>query len=153
LQEIGRAAAELFHDTGLIDVSIMMVITMDDHIASLAAKLSVVAEMDGRIAGVAMGEMHDDNAYLRKLDLDPVLQQRGAGAALVNAFANGATWLDASAVFLSTYRFPPWSTPFYRKQGFRNIASSDYLPWMQAIEREQAMLLDIEKRVFLMPGV
>lgn len=149
LQEIERAAAELFRDSGLLDVSIMTVITMGDHIASIAEKLSIVAEMDGRLAGFAVGEMHDDNAYLRELDVDPAFQQRGAGAALVNAFAEAAAALHASAIYLSTFRSPPWNAPFYRKQRFRDVARSDYLPWMQAIEHEQAMFLDIDTRVFM----
>jgi len=149
LQEIERAAAELFRDSGLIDVSKMSVITMGDHIGSIDEGLSIVAEMEGRVVGFAMGEMHDENAYLRELDVDPVFQKRGAGAALVKAFAEAARARHATAAYLSTFRAPRWNAPFYRKQGFRDVARTDYMPWMQAIEYEQSKFLDIDTRVFM----
>ena len=55
----------------------------------------------------------------------------------------------AGAVYLSTFRDPPWNAPFYRKMGFRDVARGDYLPWMMAMETEQAKFLDIATRVFM----
>lgn len=149
LQEIERAAAELFRNSDLIDVDAMSVITMGDHIVSIDEGLSLVAEKDGRIAGFVMGEMHDDDAYLRELDVDPAFQKRGIGARLVNAFTDAAQAKGAQTVYLSTFRTPPWNAPFYRKLDFLDVAESDYLPWMSAIATEQAAFLDMSTRVFL----
>lgn len=149
LQEIERAAAELFRGSTLIDVDAMAVIAMGDHIVSIDEGMSLVAEDGRRIAGFIMGEMHDDDAYLRELDVDPAFQKRGVGAKLVNAFADTAKAKGAKNVYLSTFRTPPWNAPFYRKLGFVDVAEADYLPWMSAIAAEQAVFLDMSTRVFM----
>lgn len=149
LQEIERAAAELFRGSGLIDVDAMSVATTSDHIAAIEQGISIVAEADGRTSGFVIGEMHGDVAYLRELDVDPTFQQRGIGARLVHAFAARARADGARATYLSTFRDPPWNAPFYRKLGFKNIAQADYLPWMSELEASQAAFLDLSTRVFM----
>jgi GNAT superfamily N-acetyltransferase len=149
LQEIERLAAELFRNSGLIDVDSMGVAAMGDHIASIDAGLSFVAETDDRIAGFIIGELHADDAYLRELDVDPAYQKRGIGARLVHAFTEAARAKGAKAIYLSTFRTPPWNAPFYRQLGFVDVARSDYLPWMAEIEAAQAVFLDISTRVFM----
>jgi GNAT superfamily N-acetyltransferase len=149
LQEIERAAAELFRGSGLIDVDAMSVTATSDHIAAIEQDISLVAEADGRIAGFVIGEMHGDVAYLRELDVDPSVQQRGIGAQLVQAFTARARADGARATYLSTFRDPPWNAPFYRKLGFTDVARADYLPWMTELEASQATFLDLSTRVFL----
>jgi GNAT superfamily N-acetyltransferase len=149
LQEIERAAAQLFRGSGLIDVDAMSVIGMDDHMRSIDEGLSIVGEVDGRMAGFVMGEMHGADAYLRELDVDPHFQQRGIGAALVKAFAEAAADKRAASIYLSTFRSPPWNAPFYRRHGFADVAEADFLPWMAAIWREQAAFLDMNTRTFM----
>lgn len=149
MQEIERAAAELFRGSDLIDVDAMTVIATSEHMTSIDGGLSILAETGGRIAGFAMGEMHDRNAYLRELDVDPDFQQRGIGALLVKAFAEASRKHAAQAVYLSTFRSPRWNAPFYRKLGFQDVAHEDYLPWMTSIWQAQAVFLDMETRVFM----
>lgn len=149
LQEIERAAAELFRNSDLIDIDTMAVIPMGDHIACIESGFSIVAEIDGRIAGFTIGEMHDDAAYLRELDVDPLYQRQGIGARLVNAFLHAATRGGATATYLSTFRDPPWNAPFYRRMGFVEVDRKRYLPWMAAMENAQASFLDINTRVFM----
>jgi predicted N-acetyltransferase YhbS len=152
LQEIEQAAAELFRGSPLIDVASMSVIGMADHERSIDEGLSFVAEADGRTAGFVMGEMQGRNAYLRELDVDPAFQKRGIGAQLVKHFASTAKAKGASAIYLSTFRSPPWNAPFYRKLGFRDVARADYLPWMTHIWQEQATFLNMDTRVFMKLG-
>ena len=149
LQEIERAAAELFRDSDLIDIDTMAVIPMADHIASVETGISYVAEVDGRIAGFVMGEIHADVAYLRELDVDPAYQRRGIGATLVTTYIKSAKAKGAAAIYLSTFRSPPWNAPFYRRIGFTDVNRADYLPWMTAMESAQASFLDLSTRVFL----
>ncbi len=149
LQDVERAAAELFRGTGLIDVDRMGVVSLTDHIASIEAGLSFVCEVDGRIAGFAMGEWQDGDVYLHELDVDPAFQKRGIGAALVRAFIQAAKAKGAAAIYLATFRDPPWNAPFYRKLGFRDVPRADYLPWMTAMEESQAAFLDLATRVFM----
>lgn len=149
LQEIERGAAELFRGSPLIDVASMSVLSIADHERSIDETLSFVAETDGRVAGFAMGEMQGRDAYLRELDVDPAFQKRGIGAQLVKHFADAAKSKGARAVYLATFRAPPWNAPFYRKLGFRDVAHADYLPWMTAIWQGQATFLDMNTRVFM----
>ena len=149
MQEIERAAAELFRGSDLIDVDAMTVLATSDHLGSIDEGLSIVAEVDGRIAGFVIGEMHERNAYLRELDVDPDFQRRGIGATLVRAFKETSRKKGAEAVYLSTFRTPPWNAPFYRKLGFHDVAHDRYLPWMTAIWQAQAVFLDMNSRVFM----
>lgn len=149
LQQIERAAADLFRGSDLIDVDAMSVMPTRDHTACIESGISLVAEADGRIAGFVIGELHGDVAYLRELDVDPGYQKRGIGADLVRAFVARARKDGAQAVYLSTFRDPPWNAPFYRKLGFLDVDRADYLPWMTELEAGQAAFLDLTTRVFL----
>ncbi len=149
MQEIERAAAELFRGTDLIDVDAMTVLATSEHLAAIDEGLSITAESGGRIAGFVIGDMHGSDAYLRELDVDPDFQKRGIGAALVNAFIEAARKKGAKMVYLSTFRSPPWNAPFYRKLGFRDVAHEDCLPWMTAIWQAQAVFLDMDTRIFM----
>lgn len=149
LQEIERAAAELFRGSGLIDIDLMSATTMHDHLACIEEGISIVAEADERVAGFVIGELHDDAAYLRELDVDPAFQKRGIGARLVEAFVDRARTDGAKATYLSTFRDPPWNAPFYRKLGFTDVARADYFYWMHELETAQAVFLDLSTRVFL----
>lgn len=149
LQEIERAAAELFRGSHLIDITAMSVIALADHERSIDEGLSFVAEVDGRKVGFVIGEMQGRDAYLRELDVDPDYHRRGIGAGLVKHFAETAKAKGARGVYLSTFRAPPWNAPFYRKLGFLDVAHADYLPWMTGIWQEQATFLDMDTRVFM----
>jgi GNAT superfamily N-acetyltransferase len=149
LQEIERSAAELFNGSNLIDTTAMAVVAMPDHIASIDAGLSIVAECDERACGFVIGEMHQGDAYLRELDVDLSFQKRGIGAALVEAFVGAAQARGAGAIFLTTFRTPPWNAPFYARHGFYEVAADAFLPWMSEIWREQAKFLDMNTRVFM----
>lgn len=149
LQEIERSAAELFRGSPLIDMESMAVLAITDHAAAMEAGLSFVADIEGRSAGFVTGEMHGRDAYLHELDVDTAFQRQGLGAALVTAFIRAATAKGARTIYLSTFRDPPWNAPFYARMGFQEVARADYLPWMTAIETEQAEFLDLATRVFL----
>lgn len=149
MHEIEDSAGELFEGWDLIALDTMALVAVTDHLAAIEAGLSFIAEVDGRAAGFIMGDMHGADAYLHELDVDTAYQQKGAGAALVKAFIAAAKRQSAGAVYLSTFRAPPWNAPFYARLGFSEVARGDYLPWMTAIEAEQAKLLDINTRVFM----
>lgn len=149
MHQIEDDAGELFAGLGLIDIEDMALVSIGDHGQAIDAGLSLIAELDGRAAGFAMGSRYGADVYLHELDVDRAHQKRGVGAALVRGFIALARARGAGAVYLSTFRDPPWNAPFYRKMGFRDVARGDYLPWMIAIETEQAKFLDIATRVFM----
>lgn len=149
LQEVERAAAELFRGSGLIDIDGMAVVSLTDHVAAIEAGLSLVCESGGRIAGFAIGEWQERDVYVHELDVDPAFQKRGIGAALVKHLITTAQAKGAQDIYLATFRDPPWNAPFYRKLGFRDVARGDYPPWMTALEESQASFLDLSTRVFM----
>lgn len=150
LQEIERDAATLFRGWPGIDTSALTSVTaLSDHLHAVAQGLSMVMEVDGRLAGFAIGDMQGDDAYLRELDVAPAHQQRGYGARLVDAFVAAARAKRAQHIYLATFRTPPWNAPFYARMGFREVAHADYLPWMTDLEASQAAFLDLSTRVFM----
>lgn len=149
MHQIEEDAAELFAGLGLIDIEDMALVSLSDHAFAIDAGLSLIAEVEGRAAGFLVGARHGEHLYLHELDVDRAYQKRGVGAALVREFLALARRQGAKSVYLSTFRDPPWNAPFYRKVGFRDVARGDYLPWMTAIESEQAKFLDIATRVFM----
>lgn len=149
LQQIERAAAELFRETGLIDVDNAGVSSLSDHEGAITAGLSLVAEADGRVAGFVIGSWRVPDIYLHELDVDPDYQQRGIGAQLVRAFVSAARAKRARDIYLATFRDPPWNAPFYRRLGFEDVPRERYLAWMTAIEESQAAFLDLSTRTFM----
>jgi len=149
LREIERAAADLFRGSPLIDVEAMSVLGESDHIAAIDAGLSFVALADGDLAGFVMGEIHNGHAYLHELDVDPAHQRKAIGTKLVDHFCNALAAAGHTAVWLSTFRDPPWNAPYYRRLGFEDVPRADYAQWMRAIESEQAKFLDLNTRVFM----
>ena len=149
MQEIENDAGGLFEGWGLVDFDDLAVVHMSEHVDSIVAGLSFIAETNGRAAGFVMGVMYGDDAYLHELDVERASQKKGLGAALVWAFIDAARAKHADTVYLSTFRDPPWNAPFYARLGFREVARSNYLPWMTEIETQQAQFLDIRTRVFM----
>lgn len=149
MQWVERDAAELFRGLGLIDVDAMATAGIGDHMLSIEQGLSFVTEIDGRVAGFIMGEMKDGGAYLHELDVAREAQQRLLGRRLIGRFIQEAGYKGATCIYLSTFRDPPWNAPFYRKLGFTDMASNHRLPWMTAMEEEQAKFLDLSTRVFM----
>jgi GNAT superfamily N-acetyltransferase len=150
LQEIERDAATLFRGWPGIDTSALTSVTaLSDHLHAVAQGLSMVMDVDGKLAGFAIGDMQGEDAYLRELDVALAHQQRGYGARLVDAFVAAARAKRARHIYLATFRTPPWNAPFYARMGFREVAHGDYLPWMTDLEALQAAFLDLSTRVFM----
>jgi len=153
MHQIEEDAAELFAGLGLIDIDDMAVVGIGDHGRAIDAGLSLVAEVDGRVAGFGMADAHMPDIYLHELDVDRQYQRKGVGAALVRGLIDVARSKKATSLYLSTFRDPPWNAPFYRKLGFQDVVRGDYLRWMVDIEREQAKFLDVNTRVFMRFGL
>ena len=149
MQQIEQDAATLFAGLDLIDIDEMATASIGDHCRAIDEGLSLVAEAEGRVAGFVIGARYDADVYLHELDVGRDYQRKGIGAELVHAFLALARAHGAPRVYLSTFRDPPWNAPFYRGLGFRDVARTDYLPWMAEIERRQAEFLDIATRVFM----
>lgn len=153
LQEIERNAATLFRGWPGIDTSALnSVIALSDHLHSIEQGLSIVMDVDGELAGFAIGDVQGDDAYLRELDVALAYQQRGYGTRLIEAFVAAARARRSRHIYLATFRTPPWNAPFYARMGFKEVARAEYQPWMAELEASQAAFLDLSTRVFMRLG-
>lgn len=149
MQQIEQDAATLFAGLDLINIHEMATAGISDHCNAIDEGLSLVAEVEGRVAGFVIGDRYAEDVYLHELDVGRDYQRRGIGAILVRGFIDLARTQRAPSIYLSTFRDPPWNAPFYRKLGFEDVPRTDYLPWMAEIERRQAEFLDVSMRVFM----
>jgi len=152
LQEIERAANEMFRPHGLIPFPPEGAAVADPafHEAAIAARLSWTAHADERPVGFVIGIRQIGSHYLAELSVDPAYGRRGIGAAMVELFCAEAARDRASVVTLSTFRDVPWNAPFYRKHGFEDVPREDMTAWMLRYEQNQINGgLDVTKRLFM----
>ena len=81
---------------------------------------ALVAELDGRVAGVAAlsHDAEDDRALLRAVYVDAPQRGRGTGRALVNAMIERGRQLGARCLWLETQDVNHAAIGFYRRLGF-----------------------------------
>ncbi len=103
------------------------------------------------MAGFVMGEMHRRGRL-------PARAGRRSG--LPEARASARRWCTAlrrrrrargrRAVYLSTFREPPWNAPFSRGWASTDVGAADYLPWMTEHRGATGgVSSDITTRVFM----
>lgn len=152
LQDIERAANELFRPLGLIPFPPggASVVSHGTHATLIDAGQSWSAFVDDEPVGFVLGIRHPQSHYLAELAVHPAHGRRGIGRALVEFFCDEAERDGASAVTLSTFRDVPWNAPFYRRLGFRDLPREDMTDWMKQYEQNQiAGGLDVSKRLFM----
>lgn len=108
-----------------------------------------VARLDGRVVGC--GSLHimgRDLAEVRSLAVDPEVQLRGVGAAIVRACVEEGRALGLERVFALTYK-----PAFFEKQGFRvaNVMEFPQKVWNECVRcpfftncKEVAVVIDLQ---------
>ncbi|MEM9809166.1 MAG: GNAT family N-acetyltransferase [Cyanobacteria bacterium P01_D01_bin.56] len=71
--------------------------------------------------------------FVVELDVAPDYSRRGIGSALVNQVLTEARHQQLATVTLTTFRYVPWTIPFYRRLGFEIVVPSNYTPNIRAI--------------------
>ncbi len=86
----------------------------------IAIDTCLVAELDGRVAGVAAlaHDREDDRALLQALYVDFAYRRQGAGRALVNAMIERGKQLGARCLWLETQDVNHPAIQFYQRMGF-----------------------------------
>lgn len=97
--------------------------------AGVAAALGgfVVAESDGRMAGVAGLEVHGRDGVLRSVAVDPSLRSRGLGARLTERMLERARATGLRRVYLLTTT----AEDYFPRHGFRRISREAASPDVQ----------------------
>jgi predicted N-acetyltransferase YhbS len=70
----------------------------------------------------------------------PSFERQGIGAALLRAAARHAVQAGFKGVSLTTFATVPWNAPYYAKQGFRQMAHTEFGPGLAAIIRQEGEL-------------
>jgi GNAT superfamily N-acetyltransferase len=86
----------------------------------IAASRVQVAELDGRLAGVARLIVGSDDAELAALFVEPAVQRAGVGRALFEWAVAECRALNVASM---TVEADPGAAPFYRRMGARDVGT------------------------------
>lgn len=100
--------------------------------AEARGSLWVAVDADDRPLGFLLAEPHPPWLHIQELDVHPDHNGRGLGRALVAAAATAAPRLGCDRLSLTTFRDIAWNAPWYRRQGFDELAAGDCPGWLVA---------------------
>jgi GNAT superfamily N-acetyltransferase len=151
LQQIEHEAGALFSGLGLIDETLDLGFPAQELQRLIGlGQVWVACTADDSAVGAVITSVREGAAYVEELDVLPAHGRRGLGARLLARVCAWAEQQGYPAVTLSTFRDVPWNGPFYRKQGFRELAREEWTPGMRRIrELEARHGLHVEQRVFM----
>lgn len=118
MRSLERRAAQKFRSINYDFCAEGPIRDVEEHRRALDKGVTLVAEVDGALAGFAMAEPLDHEAHLIELDVDPDHQNRGLGRQLVAAVEDWARGKGYAGLTLTTYREVPWNAPYYARLGF-----------------------------------
>ena len=139
LQDIERAAGELFRDIGMPEIA-------DDPPFTRAELLNymdegrawVAVDGAGRPVGYLLADLVDGAVHVEQVSVHPDAARQGIGRALIDHVARWAGRKGAEAVTLTTFRDVPWNASYYLRLGFRRLAEEELGPQLRAVRRREA---------------
>jgi GNAT superfamily N-acetyltransferase len=148
LPDIERSAARAFEklpDLGWMPGS--FVISVEDHLTSIARGTLWVAEERGSVVGFLTADIAGEELHIDEFNVRLDRQAQGIGRQLIAAAVNDASSRMLEALTLTTFRTVPWNGPFYEGAGFKVLSGRDISPRLQTIlDREVEHGLPREKR-------
>lgn len=138
IQRIEVAAARVF-PPGRIP-SPELPTSLDELGESLKSELLWVARHTGEVVGFAMALEFEGCIHLEEMDVLPAFGRRGIGASLVAALIERGVKKRVRGVTLTTFQDIPWNAPFYRRLGFRELASEELGERLAGILAEERQL-------------
>ena len=139
IREIEDEAGTVFSGLGLIDESLDVSFPLDE-LANLImlGQVWVACRADDVPVGIVIASVREGAVYVEEMDVSPSHSRHGLGTRLLATVCEWARAQGYPAVTLSTFRDVPWNGPFYRRQGFRDLAPTEWTPGMLAIREEEA---------------
>ena len=143
LQEIERAAGEIFRDAGMPEIA-------DDEPFPIevlerfrrAGRAWVAVGDDDWPVGYLVAEPVDGALHVEQVSVHPAHARQGLGPALLDEVGRQAP------LTLTTFAEVPWNAPYYARLGFRVLDAAEWTPGLRAIRaREAAIGLDRWPRV------
>ncbi|GIF71159.1 GNAT family N-acetyltransferase [Asanoa siamensis] len=149
LQNIERAAGEMFRDIGMPEIA-------DDDPPDLAdlarhhqanTAWVAVTTTDHPVAYL-IADPVDGNLHLEQITVHPHHARQGIGRQLIDHAAEAAREANQPALTLTTFRDVPWNAPYYERCGFETLQDHEITPGLRDIQtREAAHGLDRWPRV------
>jgi GNAT superfamily N-acetyltransferase len=138
VQQIDRAAGQMFTDVGMPEVSELLW-----HFEALAAcqqagRLWVITEADDRPVGFLVTDVIDGCLHIEQLSVDPGSARRGLGRGLLDYAAERAAAAGVPAVTLTTFADVPRNAPYYVRCGFRVLDDAEVTAGLRAIRQREA---------------
>ncbi len=153
LREIERRAGERFREVDLSAIADDEPMTVDQLAEYAADGRSFVATLDvdgpgtDLVVGYVVVELVDGNAHIEQISVDPAVQGKGVGRALLERVEQFARSRSSATLTLTTFRDVPWNAPLYEHLGFRVLRDDELGPELIAlIADEAAHGLDPEQR-------
>ena len=139
LQEIERAAGQMFADIGMPEIAQYDPWPLPVMAASRrAGRLWVVADDADRPIAYLMAEVLDGCLQVDQVTVDLGHARRGLGRALLDHAASRAAADGLPALTLTTFAQVPWNAPYYARCGFRILGDAEVTPGLRAIRRREA---------------
>ncbi|SDT34205.1 GNAT family N-acetyltransferase [Actinoplanes derwentensis] len=162
LQEIERAAGELFRDIGMAaiaDDEPLPVEVLAEYVSAGRAWVAVVTDPDlddgtgrgaGRVGPLAVGDhrewvagyliadLVDGNVHIEQVSVHPRFSRRGVGRRLIDETAAYAERVGAAGLTLTTFAEVAWNAPYYRRCGFVVLADEAVGSGLRAVRAHEA---------------
>ena len=136
---IEKAAGAMFDRIdGLAGIAGQHTVPIDRLLRYIAQGHCLVAVADETLVGFLVTQPFGRELHVYEFNVHPDWQGRGIGTALLHASIIDARNGGFTAVTLTTFDQVPWNAPFYRRMGFRDIASADHPRLAGELEKEAA---------------
>jgi len=152
LTEIENEAGAMFDGLGLIDEARDRSFPgkrMADLVARSQVWVGCKIESGPPVGMIAVSVL-ESTAYIEEMDVLPAFGCRGLGTRLLHHACDWAKQRRCERIVLSTFSSVSWNGPFYRKNGFQDLARDEWTDWMRAIREDEGRRgLCVEERVFM----
>ncbi|MFE7895823.1 GNAT family N-acetyltransferase [Streptomyces sp. NPDC057412] len=141
LQEIERAAGEVFRGVGMAEIA-------DDEpfppavleAYRRAGRAWVGCDRADRPVAYLVAEPVDGWLHVEQVSVHPDAARRGVGRALLAYAGERAREEGLSGLTLTTFTQVPWNAPYYERLGFRVVPENRLTPGLRAIRAREAEL-------------
>lgn len=153
LQEIERAAGELFRSIGMAAIADDEPLPAGELARYVTAGRAWVAGFDG-VIGYLIADLVDGNVHIEQVSVDPRFARRGVGRRLIEEAAGHGKRIGARGLTLTTFADVAWNAPYYRRCGFAVMPDEAVGPELRVVrEHEVAVGLDRWPRVCMIRGI
>jgi GNAT superfamily N-acetyltransferase len=149
LREIERAAGIRFREIGMSSIADgepTPQSILEDR--ALRHRLLVARDATDSIAGFLIWSPKDGIAYIEEVSVDPAHAGHKLAARMIDELCTQIRG-TFDRVSLATFRDVPWNAPYYAKLGFAEQERTGLGPEHEETWRQQAVNLDMSRRLFM----